>query len=110
MKTCHYHNHHHLPNHQKISDQSAFSLPSVKDRATWIAEWHRVLFSDEYRFCFSNDSHRVILWRRLGDRSNTAASVERHISRQRGIVVWGTIAYDRKSPLIRIESNITARR
>ena len=85
-------------------------LQWCRDRATWTAEWHRVVFSDESRFCFSNDSRRVRVWRRSGDRSNPAASVERHTARQRGIMVWGAIAYDSRSPLVRIEGTMTAQR
>ncbi|UYV75661.1 hypothetical protein LAZ67_13000941 [Cordylochernes scorpioides] len=72
-------------------------------RATRTAEWLRVVFSDKSRFCFSGDSHRVRVWRHLGDKSN----VERRTSRRRGIMVWGTITYDSKLPLIRIESTMT---
>ncbi|UYV61996.1 hypothetical protein LAZ67_1007371 [Cordylochernes scorpioides] len=52
----------------------------LSGRATLTAEWSSVVFLDEYRFCFSNDSHR------------------------------GTIAYDNRSPLIHIEDTMTAQR
>ncbi|UYV81606.1 hypothetical protein LAZ67_20001679 [Cordylochernes scorpioides] len=42
-------------------------------RSTWMTEWHRVVFSDESRFCLSSDSCRVRVWRRRGERSNPAA-------------------------------------
>ncbi|UYV75666.1 hypothetical protein LAZ67_13000956 [Cordylochernes scorpioides] len=42
-------------------------------RSTWMTEWHRVVFSDESRFCLSSDSRRVRVWRRRGERSNPAA-------------------------------------
>ncbi|UYV80573.1 hypothetical protein LAZ67_19000758 [Cordylochernes scorpioides] len=38
-----------------------------------MTEWHRVVFSDESRFCLSSDSRRVRVWRRRGERSNPAA-------------------------------------
>ncbi|UYV72108.1 hypothetical protein LAZ67_9001837 [Cordylochernes scorpioides] len=41
-----------------------------------MTEWHRVVFSDESRFCLSSDSRRVRVWRRRGERSNPAAIVE----------------------------------
>ncbi|UYV65232.1 hypothetical protein LAZ67_3003662 [Cordylochernes scorpioides] len=50
-----------------------------------MTEWHRVVFSDESRFCLSSDSRRVRVWRRRGERSNPAAIVERPTVRQRGI-------------------------
>ncbi|UYV65951.1 IRF2BP2 [Cordylochernes scorpioides] len=64
----------------------------------------------ESRFCLSSDSRRVRVWRRRGERSNPAAIVERPTVRQRGIMVWGAIAYDFRSPLLRIQGTMTAQR
>ncbi|UYV70876.1 hypothetical protein LAZ67_8000946 [Cordylochernes scorpioides] len=85
-------------------------LEWCRARSTWMTEWHRVVFSDESRFCLSSDSRRVRVWRRRGERSNPAAIVERPTVRQRGIMVWGTIAYDSRSPLLRIQGTMTAQR
>ncbi|UYV67115.1 hypothetical protein LAZ67_4003928 [Cordylochernes scorpioides] len=68
-------------------------LEWCRARSTWMTEWHRVVFSDESRFCLSNDSRRVRLWRRRGERSNPAAIVERPTVRQRGIM--GTMTAQR---------------
>ncbi|UYV79193.1 hypothetical protein LAZ67_17001455 [Cordylochernes scorpioides] len=48
-------------------------LEWCRARSTWMTEWHRVVFSDESRFCLSSDSRRVRVWRRRGERSNRAA-------------------------------------
>ncbi|UYV74829.1 Transposase [Cordylochernes scorpioides] len=85
-------------------------LEWCRARSTWMTEWHRVVFSDESRFCLSSDSRRVRVWRRRGERSNPAAIVKRPTVRQRGIMVWGAIAYDSRSPLLRIQGNMTAQR
>ncbi|UYV70886.1 K02A2.6-like [Cordylochernes scorpioides] len=85
-------------------------LECGRARSTWMTEWHRVVFSDESRFCLSSDSRRVRVWRRRGERSNPAAIVERPTVRQRGIMVWGAIAYDSRSPLLRIQGTMTAQR
>ncbi|UYV64526.1 hypothetical protein LAZ67_3001100 [Cordylochernes scorpioides] len=85
-------------------------LEWCRARSTWMTEWHRVVFSDESRFCLSSDSRRVRVWRRRGERSNPAAIVERPTVRQRGIMVWGAIAYDSRSPLLRIQGTMTAHR
>ncbi|UYV80051.1 hypothetical protein LAZ67_18001526 [Cordylochernes scorpioides] len=85
-------------------------LEWYRARSTWMTEWHRVVFSDESRFCLSSDSRRVRVWRRRGERSNPAAIVERPTVRQRGIMVWGAIAYDSRSPLLRIQGTMTAQR
>ncbi|UYV62913.1 hypothetical protein LAZ67_2002437 [Cordylochernes scorpioides] len=85
-------------------------LEWCRARSTWMTEWHRVVFLDESRFCLSSDSLRVRVWRRRGERSNPAAIVERPTVRQRGIMVWGAIAYDSRSPLLRIQGTMTAQR
>ncbi|UYV72747.1 CCRN4L [Cordylochernes scorpioides] len=59
---------------------------------------------------FLINSRRVRVWRRRGERSNPAAIVERPTVRQRGIMVWGAIAYDSRSPLLRIQGTMTAKR
>ena len=85
-------------------------LEWCRTRATWMAEWQTVVFSDESRFCLSSDSHRIRVWRRRGERSNPAVTVERPTARQRGIMVWGAIAYNSVSPLVRIRGTMTAQR
>ncbi|UYV81243.1 K02A2.6-like [Cordylochernes scorpioides] len=85
-------------------------LEWCRARSAWMTEWHMVVFSDESRFCLSSDSRRVRVWRRRGERSNPAAIVERPTVRQRGIMVWGAIAYDSRSPLLRIQGTMTAQR
>ncbi|UYV69340.1 hypothetical protein LAZ67_6003272, partial [Cordylochernes scorpioides] len=85
-------------------------LEWCRARSTWMTEWHRVVFSDESRFCLSSDSRRVRVWRRRGERSNPAAIVERPTVRQRGIMAWGAIAYDSRSTLLRIQGTMTAQR
>ncbi|UYV80175.1 hypothetical protein LAZ67_18001887 [Cordylochernes scorpioides] len=85
-------------------------LEWCRARSTWMTEWHRVVFSDESRFCLSSDSRRVRVWRRRGERSNPAEIVERPTVRQRGIMVWGAIAYESRSPLLRIQGTMTAQR
>ncbi|UYV69630.1 EPM2AIP1 [Cordylochernes scorpioides] len=37
-------------------------LEWCRARSTWMTEWHRVVFSDESRFCLSSDSRRVRVW------------------------------------------------
>ncbi|KFM63875.1 Transposable element Tc1 transposase, partial [Stegodyphus mimosarum] len=58
-----------------------------------------------------SDSRRIRVWPpRRGDRSNPAVTVERPSARQLGIMVWGAIAYDSRSPLVRIQSTMTGQR
>ncbi|KFM63617.1 Transposable element Tcb1 transposase, partial [Stegodyphus mimosarum] len=85
-------------------------LEWCRNGAMWMTEWRNVVFSDESRFCLSSDSRRIRVWRRRGDRSNPAVTVERPTARERGIMVWGAIAYHSRSPLVRIQGTMTAQR
>ncbi|KFM70864.1 hypothetical protein X975_22861, partial [Stegodyphus mimosarum] len=76
----------------------------------WMTERRNVEFSDESRFCLSSDSRRIRVCRRRGDRSNRAVTAERPTAGQRGIIVLGAIAYDSRSPLVRIQGTMTAQR
>ncbi|KFM71064.1 hypothetical protein X975_07654, partial [Stegodyphus mimosarum] len=76
----------------------------------WMTEWHRVVFSDESCFCFSNDSCHVQVWHRCGDWSNPAAILECITAQKRGIMVWSAIAYDSWSPPVRIQGIMLAQR
>ncbi|GFW41414.1 transposable element Tcb2 transposase [Trichonephila clavipes] len=60
-------------------------LEWCRARATWMTEWRNVVFSDKSRFCFFNDSQRIRVWLRRGERSNFAVTVECPTARQRGI-------------------------
>ncbi|UYV76033.1 hypothetical protein LAZ67_13002225 [Cordylochernes scorpioides] len=85
--------------------RQVFRVPAYEDVRLdigWPASFDRFL-----RF---NDSHRVRVWSRFGDKSNPVASVDLRTSRQRSIMVWGAITYDSRSPLIHIDATMTAHR
>ncbi|UYV61852.1 hypothetical protein LAZ67_1006856 [Cordylochernes scorpioides] len=93
----------HFDTRDDIIEKSPLALKSIPKEA--------------YKNCFDNwekrwrcDSRRVRVWRRRGERSNPAAIVERPTVRQCGIMVWGAIAYDSRSPLLRIQGTMTAQR
>ena len=86
-------------------------LQFCEERQTWTAEeWRRIVFSDESRFCVDTDDRRIRVWRTTGQRTNTNYTIERHTARIGGILVWGAISYDSRSPLIVIRGTLTAQR
>ena len=86
-------------------------LQFCEERQTWTAEeWRRIVFSDESRFCVDTDDRRIRVWRTTGQRTNTNYTIERHNARIGGILVWGAISYDSRSPLIVIRGTLTAQR
>ncbi|GFX34541.1 transposable element Tcb2 transposase [Trichonephila clavipes] len=75
-----------------------------------VADWRRVIFSDESRFSLNADDHRTRVWRRTGQRSDPAFIVERHTAISQGVTVWGAISWDTRSSLVVLQGTLTARR
>ncbi|GFX15049.1 transposable element Tcb1 transposase [Trichonephila clavipes] len=72
-------------------------------RGNWTtAEWNQVVFSDESRFNFSRDDNRVRMWRPRGECLNPAFALKRHTTPTAGVLIWGAIAYNTRSPLVLI--------
>ncbi|GFX88186.1 transposable element Tcb2 transposase [Trichonephila clavipes] len=76
-------------------------------RSMWnVTDWPKVVFSDESRFVWGTDDNRVRVWRRPGERYNPPP-VLRHTAHTAGVMVWETIAYDSRSPLIVMRGTLT---
>ncbi|GFU51116.1 transposable element Tcb2 transposase [Trichonephila clavipes] len=74
-------------------------LKWCRARGNWIVvEWKQVVFSDESRFNLSSDGNRVRVRRPHGERSNSAFALQRHTTPTTGVLVWGAIAYNTRSP------------
>ena len=74
------------------------------------ADWGRIVFSDESRFQLCPDDHRRRVWRRTGQRGDPAFTIARHTGPQQGIMVWGAISFDSRTPLVVIRGTLTAQR
>ncbi|KAI4465039.1 transposable element-related [Holotrichia oblita] len=74
----------------------------------WIVEWHKVVFSDESRFCLRMHDGRMRVRRRRGERRDIQFPVERHVHRAVGVMVWGAIAYGSRSQLVFIQTTMNA--
>ncbi|GFV77582.1 transposable element Tcb2 transposase [Trichonephila clavipes] len=62
-------------------------------------EWGRVLFTDESRFSWSSDSHRILIWREQGSRNHPSNIIERERYGGRGVLVWGGIMLGSRTDL-----------
>lgn len=86
-------------------------LQWCRAHSTWnLTDWSRIVFSDESRFELSPDDQRRRVWRRPGQRWDTHLTVVRHTARQPGVMVWGAISFDSRTPLVVIRDTLTARR
>ncbi|GFX02470.1 transposable element Tcb2 transposase [Trichonephila clavipes] len=80
-------------------------------KSMWnVADWQKVVFSDESRFILGTDDNRVWVWRRPGERYNSPHTVLCHTAHTAGVMVWGAIAYDRRSSLIVMRGILTGQR
>ncbi|GFX53112.1 transposable element Tcb2 transposase [Trichonephila clavipes] len=68
------------------------------------------VFSDKSRIKLSIDKNRVCVWKPRGERLNPAFALQRHTASTTGVMVWGVIAYNTRSPLVLIRGNMTAQR
>ncbi|GFX77716.1 transposable element Tcb1 transposase [Trichonephila clavipes] len=93
------------PTHRRLR------LEWCRARGNWTAaEWNQVVFSDESRLNLSSDDNRVRVRKLRGERLNSAFTLQRHTTPTAGVMVWGTIAYITRSPLVLIRGTMTAPR
>ncbi|GFV26137.1 transposable element Tcb1 transposase [Trichonephila clavipes] len=70
-------------------------------RSMWnVTDWQKVVFIDESRLVLGTDDNRVRVWRRPGERYNSPHTALCHTARTAGVMVWGGIAYEKRSNLI----------
>ncbi|GFU62495.1 transposable element Tcb2 transposase [Trichonephila clavipes] len=62
------------------------------------------------RLRLDSDHNRVRVRRPCGERLNLAFALQRHITPTAGVMIWGAIAYNTRSPLVLIRFTMTAQR
>ncbi|GFW76369.1 HTH_Tnp_Tc3_2 domain-containing protein [Trichonephila clavipes] len=62
------------------------------------------LFSDESRFQLCPDDYRGRVWRSPGQRADPTFPIARHTDPQPGVIVWGTLSFDSRTPLVVIRA------
>ncbi|GFW25812.1 zinc finger BED domain-containing protein 5 [Trichonephila clavipes] len=86
-------------------------LEWCRARGNWTAaEWNHVVFSDQSRFNLSSGDNRVRVWRPHGERLNPAFALQRHTAPAAGVIAWGAITNNSRSPLVLIRGTMTAQR
>ncbi|GFX82681.1 transposable element Tcb2 transposase [Trichonephila clavipes] len=58
----------------------------------------------------SSKDNRVRVWRIHGERLNPVFALQRHTTPTAGVMAWGAIAYNTRSPLVLILGTMTAQR
>ncbi|UYV83087.1 hypothetical protein LAZ67_22002158 [Cordylochernes scorpioides] len=83
---------------------------TMENSVTNCADWGRVVFSDESRFLLCPYDYIKRVWRCPGQRVDPGLTVEHHTGPQLGVMVWGAISFDSRTPLVVIPDTLTAQR
>ncbi|KFM60279.1 Transposable element Tcb1 transposase, partial [Stegodyphus mimosarum] len=76
----------------------------------WTAEWNEIVFSDESHFCLEHHDDRFRVWRHRGESMLNSCVMYRHTGAASGIMVWDSIGYNYRTPLVRIASTLSSQR
>ena len=70
-------------------------------------QWSRVIFSDESRYTLSFNDGRIRVWRRPGERFLDATVLEHDRHGGGSLMVWGGFSLHHRTPLHRVEGNLS---
>uniref|UniRef100_A0A8C5LKA3 Transposase n=1 Tax=Leptobrachium leishanense TaxID=445787 RepID=A0A8C5LKA3_9ANUR len=80
----------------------------AKERQTWsVAQWSKVLFSDESNFCFSFGNQGPRVWRKSGE-AHTARCLKSSVKFSQSVLIWGARTSAGVGPLCFIKSRVNA--
>ncbi|GFU37479.1 transposable element Tcb1 transposase [Trichonephila clavipes] len=65
-------------------------------------EWNEVVFTDESRICLQHRDGRIRVWRHRGERMLNSCVMHHHTGPAQGIMVWGGIGYQSRTPPIEL--------
>ncbi|GFS87929.1 uncharacterized protein TNCV_3426791 [Trichonephila clavipes] len=76
----------------------------------WAAEWNEVVFTDESRICLQHHDGQIRVWRYRGERMLNSCVMHRHTGPAPGIMVWDSIGYHSRTPLVCIAGALNSQR
>ncbi len=83
-------------------------LPGAKEKKNWtVAQWSKVLFSDESKFCisFGNQGPRVC---RKGGEAHSPSYLKSSVKFPLSVMIWGAMSSAGVGPLCFLKTNVTA--
>lgn len=83
-------------------------LTWAKEKQTWsAAQWSKVLFSDESKFCISFGNQGPRVWRKNGE-AHTARCLKSSVKFPQSVLIWGAMSSAGVGPLCFIKSRVNA--
>ncbi len=83
-------------------------LTWAKEKKNWtVAQWSKVLFSDESKFCISFGNQGPRVWRKRGE-AHSPSCLKSSVKFPQSVMIWGAMSSAGVGPLCFLKTNITA--
>ncbi len=83
-------------------------LTWAKEKKNWtVAQWSKVLFSDESKFCISFVNQGPRVWRKGGE-AQSPSCLKSSVKFPQSVMIWGAMSSAGVGPLCFLKTNITA--
>ncbi len=83
-------------------------LTWAKEKKNWtVAQWSKVLFSDESKFCISFENQGPIVWRKGGE-AHSPSCLKSSVRFPQSVMIWGAMSSAGVGPLCFLKTNVTA--
>ncbi len=83
-------------------------LTWAKEKKNWtVAQWSKVLFSDESKFCISFGNQGPRVWRKGGE-AHSPSCLKSSVKFPQSVMIWGAMASAGVGPLCFLTTNVTA--
>ncbi len=83
-------------------------LTWAKEKKNWtVAQWSKVLFSDESKFCISFGNQGPGVWRKGGE-AHTSSCLKSSVNFPEPVMIWGAMSSAGVGPLCFLKTNVTA--
>ncbi len=83
-------------------------LTWAKEKKNWtVAQWSKVLFSDESKFCISFGNQGPRVWRKDGE-AHSPSCMKSSVKFPQSVMIWGAMSSAGVGPLCFLKTNVTA--
>ncbi len=83
-------------------------LTWAKEKKNWtVAQWSKVLFSDESKFCISFGNQGPRVWRKGGE-AHRPRFLKSSVKFPQSVMIWGAMSSAGVGPLCFLKTNLTA--
>ncbi len=83
-------------------------LTWAKEKKNWtVAQWSKVLFSDESKFCISFGNQGPRVWRKGGE-AHSPSCLKCSVKFPQSVMIWGVMSSAGVGPLCFLKTNVTA--